>query len=86
MKSRHLIEASARWRIGDGQLIRILIDKWLPNGDGVISSTSGELHPEATVFELINWTSRWWNIKLIDRCFHPPDAARIKALLLCSTP
>nr|POE67030.1 putative ribonuclease h protein [Quercus suber] len=76
----------ARWRVGDGKLIRIFSDKWLPCGDGVLSPSSGELHPEATVSELINRTSGWWNIQLIDRCFHPPDAAQIKSLPLCSTP
>ncbi|KAK9984155.1 hypothetical protein SO802_033680 [Lithocarpus litseifolius] len=85
LKSRHLIEAGARWRVGDGHLVKIFIDKWLPN-DGILSSSSGELHPEATVSELINQTSGWWNVQLIDRCFHPPDAARIKALPLCLTP
>ena len=56
LKSRHLIEAGARWRVGDGQLIRIFIDKWLPSGDGVFSPSSGELHPKATVSKLINQT------------------------------
>ncbi|KAL0004665.1 hypothetical protein SO802_012226 [Lithocarpus litseifolius] len=86
MKSRHLIEAGARWRVGDGQQVRIFIDKWLQDGEGVLSSPSAELHPEATVSMLINRTSGWWNVQLIDRCFHPPDATRIKALPLCSTP
>ncbi|XP_075665130.1 uncharacterized protein LOC142634749 [Castanea sativa] len=84
LKSRHLIEMGARWRVGDGQHVRIFTDKWLLNGEGVLSSSSGELHPEATVSKLINRTSGWWNVQLIDRCFHPPDAARIKALPLCS--
>ena len=86
MKSRHLIKAGARWRIGDRQHIRIFSDKWLPNGDGVISSSSGELYPEATVSKLINQSLGWWNNQLIDYCFHPADAARIKALPPCSTP
>ena len=51
-----------------------------------MSSSSGELHPEAIVSMLINWISRWWNVQLIDHCFHPPDVAQIKALPLCLTP
>ena len=86
LKSRHLIEASARWRVGEGQHVRIFTNKWLPNGEGVLSSSLGELHLKATVSKLINRTSGWWNVQLIDRCFHPQDAARIKALLLYSTP
>ena len=52
----------------------------------MLSSSSSELHLKATVSKLINRTSGWWNFQLIDRCFHPQDAARIKALPLYSTP
>ena len=62
LRSRHLIEEGEKWRLGDGQSIRIFIDKWLPSGDGKISSSSGELHPEAIVSKLINTSSGWWNI------------------------
>ena len=86
LKSRHLIEKGARWRVGNGHLVKIFLDKWLPTGEGVLVSSSSELHPEARVSKLINQVSGWWNVQLIDRCFHPPDATRIKALPLCSTP
>jgi len=72
--------------VGDGHHVKIFLDKWLPIGEGVLVSSSGELHPEATVSKLINQVSGWWNVQLIDCCFHPPDATRIKALPLCSTP
>ena len=71
LKSRHLIEAGARLREGDGQHVRIFTNKWLPNGEGVLSSSSTELHLKATISTLINRTSGWWNVQLIDRCFHP---------------
>ena len=45
LKSRHLIEAGARWRVGDGQHVRIFADKWLPNREGVLPSFSSVLHP-----------------------------------------
>ena len=35
---RHLIEKGARWRVGDGQSIRIFQDAWLPTESGKISS------------------------------------------------
>ena len=62
LRPRHLIEEGAKWRLGDGQSIRIFIDKWLPSGDGKISSSSGELHSKAIVSKLINMSSGWWNI------------------------
>jgi len=54
LRSRYLIEEGAKWRLGDGQSIRIFIDKWLLNGDGKVSASSGELHLKAIVAELIN--------------------------------
>ena len=84
--SRHLIEVDARWRVGDGQHVRIFTDRWLPNEGGFLLYSPGELHSEATVSKLINRTLGWWNVQLIDHCFHPPNATRIKALPLCSTP
>lgn len=86
LKSRHSIEVGARWRVGDGQHIKIFTDKWLPNGEGVLSSSSSELLPEASVSKLINRTSGWWDVQLIDCFFHPLDAAWIKAIPLCSFP
>ena len=86
MRARHLIKSGARWRVGDGHRVRIFLDKWLPIHDGVLASHSGELNLEATVSQLINQSSGWWNIQLIDHCFHPPDASQIKALPLCSSP
>ncbi|KAK7860326.1 hypothetical protein CFP56_039662 [Quercus suber] len=35
---------------------------------------------------LIIPASGWWNIRLIDRYFHPPNAKLIKSLPLCSIP
>nr|POE48158.1 putative ribonuclease h protein [Quercus suber] len=35
---------------------------------------------------LIIPSSGWWNIRLIDRYFHPPNAKLIKSLPLCSIP
>lgn len=35
---------------------------------------------------LIDPVSGWWNINLIDRCFHPPDARLIKSLPLSFIP
>ena len=62
MRSRHLIEKGARWRVRDGHQIRIFLDKWLPIGEGVLVSSLGELHPKATVSKLINQISSWWNV------------------------
>ena len=86
LKSRHLIERGARWRVGDGQTIKIFHDAWLPTDVGRITTSQVDLSLEATVAMLINPVSGWWNIQLIDRHFYSPDAKLIKSLPLCSTP
>nr|XP_023915730.1 uncharacterized protein LOC112027287 [Quercus suber] len=37
LRSRQLIKKGAKWRLGDGQSIRIFIDRWLPKGDGKLN-------------------------------------------------
>ena len=83
---RHLIEKGARWRVGDGQSIRIFQDAWLPTESGKISSHQSDFGPDATVAMLVNSTLGWWNTHLIDWHFYPPDTKLIKSLPLCSIP
>nr|POE75942.1 hypothetical protein CFP56_23406 [Quercus suber] len=61
-------------------------DAWLPSPEGKISSSVLHLSPESTVDSLIDPATGWWNINLIDWCFHPPDARLIKSLPLSSIP
>ena len=84
--SRDLIEKGSSWRIGRGKSVKIYKDAWLPSLDGRISSPASLLSPESSVDSLIDPVSGWWNINLIDRCFHPPDASLIKSLPLSFIP
>ena len=86
LKSRHLIDRGARWRVGDGQTIKIFHDAWLPTDVGRITTPQSDLALEANVAMLINPAFGWWNVQLIDRHFYLPDAKLIKSLPLCSTP
>ena len=54
LRSRHLIGRGARWRVGDGQTIKIFHDAWLPTEDGKVTSPQFDLAPKATVALLIN--------------------------------
>ena len=84
--SRDLIEKGSFWRIGDGKLVQIYKDTWLPSSEGRISSPVLHLAPESSVDSLINGASGWWNTNLIDLCFYPPEAKLIKSLPLSSIP
>ncbi|XP_075641969.1 uncharacterized protein LOC142613491 [Castanea sativa] len=76
---RDLIEKGAIQRIGSGESVRIYEDAWLPSPEGRISSPALHLAPDSTVDSLINSTTGWWNINLIDFCFYPPEAKLIKS-------
>ena len=84
--SRDLIEKGSFWRIGNGNSVRIYTDAWLPSPKGRISSPMLQLVLLSTVVSLIDSATGWWNINLIDRCFHPLEARLIKSLPLSSIP
>ena len=58
----------------------------MPSPDGRISSPVLHLAPESTVDSLIDPVTGWWNINLIDWCFHPLEARLIKSLPLSFIP
>ena len=84
--SKVLIETGSSWRIGSGESVRIYKDAWLPSPDGRISSLVLHLDSESIVDSLIDPVTGWWNINLIDWCFHPPEARLIKSLSLSFIP
>ena len=87
LHSKNLIERNGRWRVGDGENIRIFQDAWLPNSNaGKILFHKNVLAPSTTADGLIDPNSGWWNLGLIDQCFYPLDAKKIISLPLCITP
>ena len=84
--ARNLVKKRARWKVGDGQSIRIFQDAWLPFDSGKVSSLQSDFGSDANVAMLINLVTGWWNTHLIDHHFYPSDAKLIKSLPLCSIP
>lgn len=84
-QGQHLIIQGSQWRVGDGSLINIWIDKWLPfETNQKILSPRTILPPEARVVDLMDFSllqPRWKNI-LIDTIFYPFEAFIIKAIPL----
>ena len=65
--------------MGDGKSTRIYYDAWLLGmAKGKVSSPPSFLSLEAIVDALIDPHMRWWNVQLIDLCFYPPEAQKIK--------
>ena len=85
LKGRHLIIQGSRWRVGDGSLINIWTNKWLPTETNQkVLSPRTILPPEARVVDLMDFSSpqlRWKNI-LIDRIFYSFEAFIIKVIPL----
>ncbi|CAL8136353.1 unnamed protein product [Prunus armeniaca] len=73
LQGRRILEAGLRWRVENGECIRILPDRWLATP--YISMVHSR-HPDMPlmVSELIDMTLRSWNMELVDRCFNLLEA------------
>ena len=87
LKARYLIAKGARYRVVNGQKVRIYQDCWLPSDESskVISSPS-LLSADARVADIIDANSDWWNVYLLERVFLPFEAQKIKSIPLCLIP
>ena len=84
LKARKVILLGARWQIGDGSLVKFFKDSWLPGAQsGRVLSPVSVLSEEATMDQLIDRDSRWWNSALVDFIFIPFEAQLIKSILVC---
>jgi ribonuclease HI len=82
LQARDVIRRGARWRVGNGHSIRIWGDRWLSNSSGAPITPQRILPEDARVSSLIHASTASWNSTLIDQVFFPPDAERIKSLVL----
>ena len=76
--SLEVIKNGSRWRVGNGKLIHIWDDRWLPTLSTykVISPPNG--NPEfPMVSALINPITKWWNVNLVRATFLPFEADTI---------
>ena len=84
LKARKVIQLGARWRIGDGSSVKIFKDSWLPNvHSGRVLSPVFVLSEDATVDQLLDSESWWWNTNLVDTIFIPSKAQQIKSIPVC---
>lgn len=87
LSARKVIIAGAKWRIGNGLNTQIYQDCWLPgDGSGRVLSPVSVLPTDAMVANLIDGNLGWWNVLLIDFCFLPFEAQKIKSIPKCFTP
>lgn len=83
LKGREVLQRGARWRVGNGEKIKIWQHSWLPRKHPPqVLSHPIESMENLTVAELINETTRHWNEELIDGVFACEEAAMIKKIPL----
>ena len=83
LKGRDVILRGARWRVRNGETIRLLGGKWLPSVN--IPSVQGPLMAklqEASVSALINPVPRQWDIELLHSRFSEVETELIQKLPL----
>uniref|UniRef100_A0A2N9HDU2 Reverse transcriptase domain-containing protein n=1 Tax=Fagus sylvatica TaxID=28930 RepID=A0A2N9HDU2_FAGSY len=83
LKARDNILKGAAWRVGDGKTIKIWRDKWLlEDHHQKIVFPGPAVLAESTVSQLFIPNVQRWDDNLIDKLFHPYDAAAIKCIPL----
>jgi hypothetical protein len=82
--SRRLLREGIIWRVGTGSRIRIWDEPWLPSpGNHFVESPVRLLGRDATVSELLDINTNWWNMELVHAVFNMEEASRICKMGVC---
>ncbi|XP_070673150.1 uncharacterized protein [Malus domestica] len=83
IKAREVLVRGSRWVVGDGQFIRVWLDRWVPRpGTFKILSTPPLGRVQMKVDELIDTSSRVWRTDLLSEFFSPEEVSLILSLPL----
>lgn len=77
---RSLLEVEVKWRVGDGNSIRIAHDNWVPRPPSLQIIHKNAIHPDVMVGSLLN-PDGLWNEDLIRVMFGEEDAMAILGIL-----
>ena len=67
-----VIRRGSRWRVGNGKLIHIWEDRWLPTPSTYKGISLPNNNPKfPMVFAFINPLTKWWNVSLVKTSFLP---------------
>ena len=76
--SLEVIRKGTRWRVGNGKLIHIWDDKWLPTPSTYKAISPPNNTPQYSMVSfLIDPTTRWWRVSTIRAAFLPFEAETI---------
>ena len=87
LKGREVLKEDMRWRVGDGSLINIWSNPWLPSSFlPFISSPMVLGWEEATVASLLDHSNQGWKQDSLNLLFSPRDKELINSIPLCGKP
>ena len=70
--SLEVIRRGSRWRVGNGKLIHIWEDRWLPTPSTYKVISPPNNNPDfPMIFALIDPLTKWWNVSLVRAMFLP---------------
>ena len=79
--ARDVVRKGMGWRIGDGKLVSIKEDKWLPDKVyRTVSSPLPSIPPDAKVSTLIDTETRAWKEEEVKHMFLPHEAKNILSI------
>jgi hypothetical protein len=82
--SKKLLKEGLIWRVGDGTQIKIWEDPWIPQPRAhPARSPINILDSQATVSELLDVDTNWWNMALVKDIFDEEEARMICGLSVC---
>ncbi|KAG5527030.1 hypothetical protein RHGRI_028084 [Rhododendron griersonianum] len=78
LEGRKLIKEGTQWNVGNGELIRLWEDKWIPDIlGGVVSKPVGNFVDEVKVAEFINPTTKVWDRGKLECCIPLEEVQKI---------
>ena len=86
LKGREVIRQGAKWRVGNGESIKLWGDKWLSSLQSPSLQTPLTIELQnAKVSSLINHSTHQWNVQLLPNLFSQMKADQIAQLPLTRT-
>ncbi|XP_058782992.1 uncharacterized protein LOC131657636 [Vicia villosa] len=85
--ARDVVQRGACWRIGNGEKVNILKDRWIPNNTGFkILAVVNNVAENACVSDLIDKNLGSWKKEAIQNIFPAEEAKKIVSISLSMTP
>jgi hypothetical protein len=82
--SKKLLREGLIWRVGNGSLIKIWEDPWIPRPRAhPASSLVTILDNHSTISELLDVNTNWWNTNLVQEIFNQEEPRLICSLSAC---